>query len=52
MSPPDPDCFHTQVLCALAIVYTTPWDNYLVYHGAWGYTGVEETIPRVIAVIG
>lgn len=21
----------------LAVVYTTPWDNYLVYRGVWGY---------------
>lgn len=25
------------VLAALALVYTTPWDNYLVYRGVWGY---------------
>ncbi len=25
------------VLALLALVYTTPWDNYLVYRGVWGY---------------
>lgn len=25
------------VLTLLALVYTTPWDNYLVYRGVWGY---------------
>lgn len=34
-------------LCGIAMVYTTPWDNYLVYKGVWGY-GSE----RVLAVIG
>jgi lycopene beta-cyclase len=34
-------------LAAIAFVYTTPWDNYLVWRGVWGY-GNE----RVLAVIG
>lgn len=34
-------------LCAIAMVYTTPWDNYLVYKQVWGY-GSEA----VLAVIG
>jgi len=25
------------VVVALAVVYTTPWDNYLVYRGVWTY---------------
>ena len=25
------------VLAALALLYTTPWDNYLVYKGIWTY---------------
>jgi lycopene cyclase domain-containing protein len=25
------------VLAALALTYTTPWDNYLVYKGIWSY---------------
>lgn len=32
---------------AIAIVYTTPWDNYLVYLGVWGYPE-----GRVLATIG
>lgn len=35
------------VLCGLALVYTTPWDNYLVANQVWWY-GPE----RVLAVIG
>ena len=27
----------TLVLCVVATVYTTPWDNYLVYRSVWGY---------------
>jgi lycopene beta-cyclase len=34
-------------LAAIAFVYTTPWDNYLVWRGVWGY-GQE----RVIGTIG
>lgn len=25
------------MMAALALVYTTPWDNYLVSHGVWSY---------------
>jgi lycopene beta-cyclase len=32
----------------IAFVYTTPWDNYLVYRGVWGYGGED----RVIGTIG
>ena len=35
------------LLALIAFVYTTPWDNYLVWRGVWGY-GTE----RVIGVIG
>lgn len=35
------------VLAALAFVYTTPWDNYLVWRGVWGYGG-----DRVLATLG
>lgn len=35
------------ILALIAFVYTTPWDNYLVKSGVWGY-GAD----RVIAVIG
>jgi lycopene beta-cyclase len=34
-------------VCAIAFLYTTPWDNYLVYRGVWFY-GAD----RVIATIG
>src|SRR5690606_18300812 len=34
-------------VAAIAFVYTTPWDNYLVWRGVWGY-GTD----RVIATIG
>lgn len=34
-------------LCLIAMVYTTPWDNYLVYKGIWSYGS-----DRVLAVIG
>ncbi len=32
---------------ALALIYTTPWDNYLVYKGVWGYPA-----GRVFSTIG
>lgn len=35
------------VLIVLAVVYTTPWDNYLVKHQIWWYG-----LDRVIAIIG
>jgi lycopene cyclase domain-containing protein len=35
------------LVCLIAFAYTTPWDNYLVYRGVWGY-GQE----RVLATIG
>jgi len=35
------------VVCGIAFLYTTPWDNYLVYRGVWDY-GPE----RVIGTIG
>lgn len=35
------------LVCVIAFVYTTPWDNYLVYRGVWGY-GSE----RVLGTIG
>lgn len=34
-------------LCGIAFVYTTPWDNYLVYRNVWGYPP-----GRVLATIG
>jgi lycopene cyclase domain-containing protein len=35
------------LIAAIALVYTTPWDNYLVWRGVWGY-GAD----RVIGTIG
>lgn len=35
------------VVATLAIVYTTPWDNYLIYRDVWGYTS-----SAVIGTIG
>lgn len=35
------------LMCLIAFLYTTPWDNYLVYKGVWGY-GTD----RVLATIG
>lgn len=33
-------------ICAIAFVYTTPWDNYLVWRGIWGY-GPERVLGTV-----
>ncbi|MFW5972516.1 MAG: lycopene cyclase domain-containing protein [Bacteroidota bacterium] len=35
------------VLCAIALIYTTPWDNYLVARSVWWYSD-----DRVIGSIG
>ena len=35
------------LICLIAFLYTTPWDNYLVYKGVWDY-GAD----RVLATIG
>lgn len=35
------------LIAVVALVYTTPWDNYLVWRGIWGYG-----IDRVIGTIG
>lgn len=34
-------------MMAIALVYTTPWDNYLVWRGVWGYAP-----GRVLGTIG
>lgn len=50
------------ILCALAVLYTTPWDNYIVYHKAWwyrkdavlgtiGYVPIEEYLFFIIQTI-
>lgn len=49
-------------LCILGVLYTTPWDNYIVYHKAWwyrkdavigtiGYVPIEEYIFFIIQTI-
>lgn len=49
-------------LCILAVTYTTPWDNYIIYHKAWwyrkdavigtiGWVPIEEYIFFVIQTI-
>ncbi|KAJ3104115.1 hypothetical protein HDU96_009056 [Phlyctochytrium bullatum] len=35
------------LLSTIAVVYTTPWDNYIIYKGAWTYPK-----DRVMAVLG
>lgn len=46
-------------LCTLAVLYTTPWDNYIIYHKAWwyrkdavlgtiGYVPIEEYLFFII----
>jgi lycopene beta-cyclase len=37
------------ILCGIAFVYTTPWDNYLVYRGVWSY-GAERVIGTIAYV--
>jgi len=37
----------TLMMCVIATLYTTPWDNYLVYRHVWGY----ENAGRVIGVL-
>lgn len=39
--------FKLATLVALAVTYTTPWDNYIVYHKAWWYRQ-----DAVLATIG
>lgn len=49
-------------LCALAIIYTTPWDNYIIYQKAWwyrkdavigtiGYVPIEEYFFFIIQTV-
>ncbi|MDX2217087.1 MAG: lycopene cyclase domain-containing protein [Oculatellaceae cyanobacterium bins.114] len=39
--------FGIPLLALVAFVYTTPWDNYLVWHDVWGYGS-----DRVVGTIG
>ncbi|XP_074594288.1 uncharacterized protein LOC141849730 [Brevipalpus obovatus] len=41
------DTLKVVFVCAMALIYTIPWDNYIVYHNAWSYPG-----NRVLGVIG
>lgn len=41
------ELFKTALVCALALAYATPWDNAVVYHGAWTYAP-----DRVLAFVG
>ncbi len=34
------------LICVIAFLYTTPWDNYLVAQGVWGY-GTDRVIGTV-----
>lgn len=45
--PPEAFVKAALVLVVLAVVYTTPWDNYLVKHKIWWYG-----LDRVLATIG
>jgi len=37
-------CKWMAVLCVVATAYSTPWDNYLVASGVWGYGGAGKTL--------
>jgi len=41
------EVFKIAVISAIAFVYTTPWDNYVIYSDAWKYPP-----DRVLAIIG
>lgn len=49
-------------ISALAVIYTTPWDNYIIYHKAWwyrkdavigtiGYVPIEEYLFFIIQTV-
>lgn len=41
------------VVCAIVMVFTTPWDNYAVYLGVWGFgEGVSLGYPFSSMAIG
>lgn len=39
--------FKLSFICICALIYTSPWDNYIVYHNAWTYPP-----ERVLGTIG
>lgn len=43
------ELFKIAFVCTMALVYTTPWDNYIIYHGAWTY--LPENILAVIGYV-
>ncbi|XP_031621320.1 bifunctional lycopene cyclase/phytoene synthase-like [Contarinia nasturtii] len=56
------DKIKMMVLCVMAVLYTTPWDNYIIYNKAWwyrkdavigtiGYVPIEEYLFFVIQTI-
>lgn len=42
-----PEIFKIVFIVVIALVYTTPWDNYIIYNDCWTYQP-----ERVLAVIG
>lgn len=56
------EMFKIGFVCTMAFVYTTPWDNYIIFHNAWmykpenilavvGYVPVEEYMFFVIQTV-
>lgn len=56
------DKMKVAVLCTVAVAYTTPWDNYIIYHKAWwyrkdavigtiGYVPIEEYMFFIIQTV-
>ncbi|KAE9527398.1 hypothetical protein AGLY_013096 [Aphis glycines] len=41
------ELFKMAFVCTMAFVYTTPWDNYIIFHSAWMYKP-----KNILAVIG
>lgn len=41
------ELFKMAFVSAMAFVYTTPWDNYIIFHGAWTYKP-----EKIVAVVG
>ncbi|XP_050422717.1 uncharacterized protein LOC126834665 [Adelges cooleyi] len=41
------ELFKIIFVCTMAFVYTTPWDNYIIFNDAWMYSA-----DKIIAVIG
>ncbi|XP_025196896.1 bifunctional lycopene cyclase/phytoene synthase-like [Melanaphis sacchari] len=41
------ELFKIAFVCTMAFVYTTPWDNYIIFHNAWMYKP-----KNILAVIG